>query len=76
MYRAIQNRLNPLLSILDYAQIPLKIFIEFLDLNNDFKHFIHVSKVLEQGVEGSGSLSDTQIYFNFKLGLFPTVLPL
>ena len=37
-----------------FVQISLNIFIQLLKLNNDFKYFIYVARVLKRGVDGGG----------------------
>ena len=51
MYRAIQNQSNLSLSTSGFVQISLNILNQLLELNNDFKHFIHISRVLKGGVK-------------------------
>ena len=69
MYRTIQNRRNPFLSVRAIIQIFLNILNHFLELKNDIKYFIHVGRILKWGVGGwgIGSPSYAQIYFTFKL---------
>ena len=67
MYRAIQNWSNLFLCILGFAQISLNILIQLLKLNNNFKYFIHGSRILTQGVEGGSSPPHVEICFDFKL---------
>ena len=55
MYRAVQNRSNLIFSTHGFDLIFLNILILLLELNTDFKYFIHVDRVLTRGVEWGGS---------------------
>ena len=35
-------------------------------MNNEFEYFIHVGRLLKEGVEGGGKHSEKKICFNYK----------
>ena len=55
VHRAIQNGTNLLLPKQRFVKISLNIFIKLLKVNNDFKYFIFVGRVLKHDVEGGAS---------------------
>ena len=65
MYRAVRNQQNPFLTIKGFVQIPLNISKYLLELNNGSKYFIHIGRVLKEGVEEALSLPYTQFFFKF-----------
>ena len=52
---AIQNRSNLFFSERVFVLIFLNILIKLLELNNDFKCFIHAGRVLTRRVEGAAA---------------------
>ena len=50
MDRVIQNWPNLLYFSWGFVVIALNILIELLELNNDFKYFVHIGRVLKRGV--------------------------
>ena len=67
MYSAMQNRPNLSFSTRGFAIISLNILIQFLELSNDFKYFIHAGTVLKRVVEGEAAPLFTTNIFCFKI---------
>ena len=49
VYRAIQNELNPFLSVPDFVPMSLNILIQLPELNIGFKYSSRVCRVLKRG---------------------------